>query len=311
MAASAAVVLMSSSCLDTKSDAYDRVEPVRPGIYIYNAAHSQNDASMQPADIALRLAILRAEAVKQGKTDELGSVVLNGLNVKTLLFGMYTRIEEDAAEAGTYVIEYRNSGGQRPYDAYTRSGSVRVKTHGIGLEETDASNRWTVVLESSQLTVSGGSTITIASTGDTYLYRSGDAYAIGFDHAVSFEKNGSPKADWSGTFTLATDRKDGLAFSELAGASFELDGSASGTGFWSFNGTSGAGLRYEVSDGKYQPSFTGSATQIMGGTEICALTSSQDYDPAAYPSPEVQVEWSVVGNTIYYAVTYNGTTVNF
>ena len=49
----------------------------------------------------------------------------------------------------------------------------------------------------------------------------------------------------------------------------------------------------------------------MGGTELCGLTSPMDYNPADYPSSEVKVVWTVSGNMLSYAVTYNGTTVNF
>lgn len=305
----AALTMGLASCLDSNKDVYDKVEPVRPGIYIYNAAHSQNEAAMQPADIVLRLAILRAEAEKQGKLDDLTAVTVNGQNVKTLLFGIYTKISEDESEAGTYVIEYRNSGGQRPYDTFSRTGSVSVKTQGVALEQTDASLRWTASLSSEKLTVTGGSAVTITSTGDTYVYRQNDAYEIGFNNAIS--EVDRRKASWSGTFTWTTDKDGGLSFSSLEGASFELDGSARGTSFWTFNGVSSAGMNYSVTDGNYQPSRTGSASQIMGGTEECGLTSPMDYNIADYPSPDVKVVWSVTGNTLSYAVTYNGTTVNF
>ncbi len=307
-AAIAVVTLGLTSCLNSNKDEYDKVEPVRPGIYIYNAGHSQNEAAMQPADIALRLAILRAEAEKQGQTD-LSAVTVGGQNVKTLLFGLFTKIAEDETEAGTYVIEYRSSGGQRPYDTYSRTGTVRVQTQGVALEQTDASKRWTVSLVSDKLTVTGGSSITIASTGDTYLYYQDGACEIGFSNLLS--EADARKASWSGTFALTTEKKEGLSFSALEGSSFGLNGSARGTSFWTFNGISGAGMSYSVTDGKYQPSRTGSASKIMGGTERCSLTSPMDYNIADYPSPDVQVEWTVTGNTLSYAVTYNGTTVKF
>lgn len=303
------VLLGLTSCLDSSKEAYDRVEPVRPGIYIYNAAHSQNEAAMQPADIGLRLAVLRAEAEKQGKTDDLASVTVNGQNVKTLLFGMYTKVSEDETEPGTYVIEYRNSGGQRPYDTYSRTGTVRVKTQGVALEQTDASKRWSVSLDSEKLAITGGSSVSIVTTGDTYLYFQDGVCEIGFSNAVS--EADSRKASWSGTFTLTTEKNEGLSFSALEGASFELDGSARGTSFWTFNGTTAAAMSYTVTDGKFQPSRTGSPSQIMGGTELCSLTSPFDYDIANYPSPEVKVVWSVTGSTLSYAVTYNDITVNF
>ncbi len=309
MAVVAAVALGQTSCLNSDSDFHDEAAPVRPGIYIYNAAHSQNEAAMQPADVALRLAVLRAEAEKQGKTGDLNSVTVDGQNVKTLLFGMYTQIAEDESEAGTYVIEYRNSGGQRPYDIYSRTGTVRVKTQGVALERTDAAKRWSVSLGSEKLAITGGSSVAVLSTGETELYFEGGVCRIGFSNALS-EADGR-KASWSGDFELTTEMKEGLSFSGLKDASFELDGSARGTSFWSFNGTTSAAMSYTVTDGKYQPSRTGSPSTIMGGTELCGLTSPMDYNPADYPSSEVKVVWTVSGNMLSYAVTYNGTTVNF
>lgn len=308
----AAVTVAMASCLDSNgSSDYDKVEPVRPGIVIYNAAQSQNIASMQPADIALRLAFLRAEAEKQGKLDDMSSVtVANVGNVKNLLFGIGTRITEDAEDPGTYVIQYNNGGGQRPYDSFTRSGSVRVRTNDVALENTDASNRWSVTLESQKLTVTGGNTVTITTTGDTYIYRTDAAYEIGFNHAVSFIDE-ARKASWTGTFVLTPGKDDGLSFSVLKDASFKVSGSAAGQSFWSFNNVSAAGMSYTVTDGEYNPSRTNSATQIISGKEECRLTSLADYNIAQYPSAEVEIVWNVVGNAITYVVTYNGTSVSF
>lgn len=301
-----------ASCLNSNgNNDYDKMEPVRPGIVIYNAAQSQNIASMQPADIALRLAFLRAEAEKQGMLDDMSSVTIAGVgNWKNLLFGVGTSITEDTNDPGTYVIQYNNSGGQRPYDSFTRLGSVRVRTNGVALENTDGSNRWTVTLESQKLTVTGGNTVTIATTGDTYIYHTDAAYEIGFNHAAAYIDE-ARKANWTGTFYLTPGKEDGLSFSALQDASFKVSGSASGQSFWSFNDVTAAGLSYTVTDGEYNPSRTNSATQIISGKEECRLTSPIDYNIAQYPSAEVEIVWTVVGNAITYVVTYNGTSVPF
>lgn len=59
----AAAALSLTGCLKSEgNDLFKKLEPVRPGIAIYNAAHPQNVLSMQSADAALRLAMLLAEA---------------------------------------------------------------------------------------------------------------------------------------------------------------------------------------------------------------------------------------------------------
>ena len=59
MFVAAAAALTLTGCLKSEGDdLFKKLEPVRPGIAIYNAAHPQNMLSMQSADAALRLAML-------------------------------------------------------------------------------------------------------------------------------------------------------------------------------------------------------------------------------------------------------------
>ena len=67
------------------------------------------------------------------------------------------------------LTAYRNSGGQRPYDIYSRPGTVRVKTHGDALERPDATKRWSVSLGPEKLAITGGSSVAVLSTGGTEL----------------------------------------------------------------------------------------------------------------------------------------------
>ena len=56
MFVAAAAALTLTGCLKSEGDdLFKKLEPVRPGIAIYNAAHPQNMLSMQSADAALRL----------------------------------------------------------------------------------------------------------------------------------------------------------------------------------------------------------------------------------------------------------------
>lgn len=306
-----AAMMGVTSCLNSGGEtAYDQVKPVAPGINIYNAANSQNAASMQPADIALKLAVLRAEALKQGKMDDWNSVVNeNSISVKNLLFGFTTQIAEDEQEPGTYEIRYANAGGQWPYDSYRRQGTIRVRTQGVALEETDENKMWTVSLGSSQFTVTGGRTVTLLSTGETSIYWNGEGYQIEFFNGMSYV-NEARKASWNGSFVLTPEVTGSLAFSDLEETSFGFEGQAQGTSFWSFNGTTSAQMSYQVTEGLYNPSEAG-PTQLIGGTETCTLLSMGDYNIAEYPSPEVKVVWNKVGSKISYSITYNDTTVDF
>lgn len=306
-------MLALTSCLDSNNNTdYDRVEPIAPGISIYNAANSQNIASLQPADVAMRFAILRAEAVKQNKLGDWNNILTeNAVGVKNLLFGIGTQISEDEQEPGTFVIQYANGGGQMPYDSYRRLGSVRVRTQGVALEETNEQTKWSVSLASSQLTVSGGRTVTLLSTGETMLYGNGEGgYVIDFFNGISYIEE-ARKASWNGAFVLTPSVKGTLAFSDLDGASFGFDGESSGTSFWSFNGTTAAKMSYKLVDGQYDLQKAGNVTQLIAGTETCALLSTGDYSVTTYPSPEVEVVWSMSGSRISYTVTYDGNSVGF
>lgn len=305
-----AAVMTLTSCLDSDGNSdYDRVEPVTPGINIYNAANSQNMASLQPADVALKFAVLRAEAVKQDKLDDLNNVMSeNSGSVKNLLFGMGTKITEDEQQPGTYVIEYANGGGMLPYDSFRRLGSIRVQTNGVALEETDESTAWWISLGSSEFTVSSGRTVTLLSTGQMSICRVENGYEIEFFNAASYIEK-SRQASWSGNYLLTPSGSGSLAFSDLKSASFAFEGEGQGTSFWSFNGTTTAKMSYKVTGGVYDLQKVNSATQLVEGKEKCSLLSMGDYNVAEYPQPDVEVEWSMSGTRLSYTISYNGNSV--
>ncbi|MEG1611833.1 MAG: hypothetical protein RRZ83_04775 [Alistipes sp.] len=298
-----------TACLDSDNDAnQDRWRPVAPGLQIYNATVSQNHIALQPSDIAIRLAILRAEAAKQGKLDKLDMVVIpNGGNVKMLLFGANTKI---TAEKDGYLISYVGGGGVNTLDSYARMGDIRIRTHGVGLEQTNATTRWTVELASAKMTFDDRhyDKTMMTSTGDTYIYNRGTAYEIGFSGSVAYVRP-EYTSDWKGTFIWTPATPADLSFSTLQKSIFKLDGAGSGRSFWTMNGKASANMSYAVTNGKYDPSIAGSA-QIVAGTEVCRLTNPADYNVADYPASDVAVSWSVTNNRLYYTVDYNGFSVS-
>ena len=97
--------------------------PVAPGIAIYNAARVRNQLASVPADAAVRLAMLLAEADKQGLTDNRLDVEVQvdgkPVKVKQLLFSNDAFI---AVNGTKYTLEFRKS------DWYWYEGTVEVET---------------------------------------------------------------------------------------------------------------------------------------------------------------------------------------
>lgn len=297
-----------TGCLGSdENPEYEKVKPVEPGLYIYMAAQSQNEAALQPADAALRLAILRAEAAKQGKSDELDYVIVEGAgNVKTLLFGANTRIHKDGDD---FVITYAGSGGSPMFDVYARMGEVRVRTQGVPLDETDEATPWTIVLASQTWSLSADRTVTLTSTGGTKVYRRDAEYAIEFDDGTSYLLKDKPAA-WSGRFVWRPADADDLSFSGMKEKALSFTGWGEGHTFWLLDGKTQTRMRYEVEAGEYRPSLAGNR-QLTAGTEVGRLTDPADYSTEAYPAPDVTVKWETTDQRIGYTVTYNGTTVEF
>jgi len=62
----ALAALAFTSCIK-ENDTWKEMLPVQPGMYIYQLATDQDKLAMRPANAALRLAMLLAEADKQGE----------------------------------------------------------------------------------------------------------------------------------------------------------------------------------------------------------------------------------------------------
>ena len=66
--AAVAMSLIFSGCIKEDST-YKKLQPVQPGVNIYQGAMNQNFVAMQQANIGMRLALLLGEAKKQGKVE--------------------------------------------------------------------------------------------------------------------------------------------------------------------------------------------------------------------------------------------------
>ncbi|MEG2365912.1 MAG: hypothetical protein RSB29_04070 [Alistipes sp.] len=301
-------VAMLTGCLNSDdNDGQNKWTPVEPGLYIYNAATAQNNIALQPADIAIRLAILRAEALKQGKADDLNLIVVEGMgNIKTLLFGSTTKIK---VEEGGYMIAYAGGGGASSFDQFARFGEIRVRTRGVELAQTTQETPWTVELVSEKITFDDrrSAKVVMTSTGGTSIYNNDGHYEISFRGSLASIRP-NVVSDWAGVFVWTPATPADLSFSALQKSTFNFKGSAAGRAFWTLNGTSALNMSYALKEGKFTPSVAGSG-QLVSGVETCRLTDPADYNVTTYPAPDVKVTWTLENDRLSYMVDYNGHTV--
>lgn len=295
------------------NEIYEKLLLVRPGTYIYDAAAFQNEMSMQPADVAIRLAILRAETVKQtGSTAGMNDVKIDKYgNLKTFLFGTQSIVAERSN--GVYEITYvgQNISATSP-DAFIRKGTFSIQTQGIALEETDETNTWIATQTSDKVTIKNGNqTVTNLkdASSKTIIYRDGTSYAIHVENYIAYYVSEQWKSLWSGRFTWIPSKTTDLSYETLKGTSFTLDGQGRGTTFASANNRTAARMSYSIANGEYNPARSGSYRMLIGGTSRAEFTDSNDYNVADYPSPSVIYKWNVVDNTLKITISYNNNTV--
>ena len=104
----ALAALAFTSCIKEDST-YKDMLPIQPGRSIYQLTMNQNTIAMRPANAALRLAMLLAEADKQEldlATAELDKVKVGNTTVQSDLFGSLTKIERQGDD---YLIEVISS----------------------------------------------------------------------------------------------------------------------------------------------------------------------------------------------------------
>ena len=309
----AAAALSLTGCLKSEgNDLFKKLEPVRPGIAIYNAAHPQNVLSMQSADAALRLAMLLAEAEKQAAAaveqgqepgdpfdvEYLKKIQVSGANLQNLLFGYNTELEKIASG---FRIRYNGSKGS--YDAYNRTGSYIVMTGDRQLAATDADNLWTVSIDTPVEMTAGSDEKVTCEGGSTRIHADATGGYVIEMAAVKIYEQEAYTSDWSGTFRWKP-KAGTLCYSDFAeeGKGSELEGEASGRSFVTFNNTTSLALEYEIKGGECI-----GYNIISDGVETCRMPDAGDYDAAQFPSNEVLVEWELHGSyALIYTIRYNG-----
>lgn len=305
----ALAALAFTSCIK-EDDSWKDLLPVQPGMTIYQSTMAQNTLAMQPANAAMRLAILLAEADKQGldlAEADLKNVKVENSQVQVALFGSLTKIERQAD--GNYLITY-NEDSVLPGGHYM-SGSMLVKTNGAPLLSEASSNAWKVEMQNLKLYGSdqNGYRVTyLLLNGETSLYANGDgSYSIevmGFraQMQLSNSQETPPYSNWSGNFNL-TAEDSSLAYSLCAGKNFKVYGNASGPTFYAsvHSGGDGVGMGYELENGIFR------GLTIVSGTQECRFTSYFDYDTSQFPASSVRFVWTFneAANTYSYKIYYN------
>ena len=137
--------------------------------------------------------------------------------------------------------------------------------------------------------------------GSTTLYSNGDgSYTIAVRGLSANIDQSTVHSNWSADFTLSGANAD-LVYSECRGKDFKIrEGRAEGSSIYVGTDSSNLRMSYYLSSGSVYRSG-----QIIEGTQECSFESF-NYDPAAYPSPDVRYVWSNDGNKLYQKIYYNG-----
>ncbi len=299
--------LALSGCIKSENP-YAKYKPVAGGMQIFSVAYTQFDVAIQPANAAMRLAILLAEADKQAETSDetvdFSKITHDGKNVMASLFGSYAKIEKDSGNTGDYRITYSTD---VMLFGYYYKGSMIVKTGNVPLSETNSETAWTVEYDDFKVLSSGGYTVTVKfNGGETTLYANGDAsFTVKQDNMDLNYEGSEAHSNWSGSFRMRPEA-NGIAYSECTGKDFSVNGSFSGPTFTSLmKNNEPTRVSYTVSNGKYK--LYG---KVFTGTLFCHLTGYGDYNPADFPSTEVEYIYSYdEARGVSQTIKYNGNIV--
>lgn len=304
-----------TSCLDSENP-YEKYDPILPGLEIYELAYSQFDLAIQPAHAAFRLAILLAEAEKQGMMDTFLEVKDGDRTVKDILFGRTTSVQRLASPENAYRITYAP---QFSVHEYFYEGSLLVKTGGLQLAETapvgDAPQRvWSVECENFKIQIPGSYPAVIydfKGAGTTQLYTSATGeYVIDLSDMDLYSNISRLTSNWGGMLSLLPlNETHSLAYSDCKGADFSAACEFSGETFIAWSDSGNTRVSYNIEPGsKYR--FGGS---VFVGTIICELLDITDFDPITFPSAEVRFDsvYNEKTREQTVLVTYNGTQIAF
>lgn len=303
----ALAALAFTSCIK-ENDTWKEMLPVQPGMYIYQLATDQDKLAMRPANAALRLAMLLAEADKQGEdvlSADLKEIVVKkgdaSIKVWETLFGAHTKLERQGED---YLITYSDE-AQLP-DGFFMAGSVLVKTNRTKvLNQSSYSAPWTVEMQDLKVFAYTNTGLRQAFNfdgGETSLYFDGDdSYIIEASSSVSISIMWMRPPNWTGRYTLRAEDSS-LAYSLCSGKDFKVEGGASGPTLYSSDMTQAVGMGYELINGVYR------GMQIISGTQECRFLSPLEYDTTQFPASSVTYEWSYDSstNTVFQKIRYNG-----
>lgn len=139
--AAAVASMVFTGCIN-EDDTYKKLQPVQQGINIYNWTSSQYSMATEQANIGMRMAMLVAEADKQG-VEKLEDVKIEGVSIKSKLLGTSSTIEKTTTG---YKITFNPA--YMDMDGYSREGAVLIDTGEAPLlEEAVAGKVWTVTFD--------------------------------------------------------------------------------------------------------------------------------------------------------------------
>jgi len=310
-----------AGCLDKSND---NSSPLDPGWFIYGAAKGQNDAALEPANVAMRLFILLREAQEREMDlstannttlDTLQVTTPDGKahNLKLMLFGDTNTYGSTITQTspGVWKVSYPSYsnyyGGFTKYDTYLKEGDIYIDTQGSMLDVPGAVwnistpaetslNRFAVIMPTN------GYTYEVVNTLSNYTIMTDESnsnvWTISADEVDSFDANttdnsGNPAniANWSLGFTLtATPADDPSFFNRMYGATYTLYGDGGGASFMASVDYYNFGY-HVTSDNpllyRLSCGTTPAPPKVVSGEEACRLDVLQG--TSSFPSNDVKV----------------------
>lgn len=251
VAAAVVASMVFTGCIN-EDDTYKKLQPVEKGINIYNWTSSQYSMATEQANIGLRMAMLVAEAHKQG-VDNFEDVKIEGVSIKSKLLGTSSTIEKTTTG---YKITFDPA--YMDMDGYSREGAVLIDTGGAPLlEDAVAGKVWSVTFdEKLVLVATNGNTSVKASLvgGSTQLYNDENgAYAISIANQACYLDSGSNfTSNWGGRMTLKPHNMN-FTYSDCMGEKFVVNttGAIYGPSFYTMDNATSLELSMTLTDVEY------------------------------------------------------------